>query len=180
MLSRDQNPPDSGPPVNIRIFSPIWVGVVDQEYGEIPECLYDTGTEYEQDIRTAIRNFLAHAVPDGDLMNGFSLPQDPETEAAVRAKVHAARLDVCVEEGSLCAVVDVECADVLSGEELEALLDHIEGQYRDGWGADFELTDIPTAQGELIFARMYNDCLTFRAEETEQQPASGQGLDMTF
>lgn len=154
----------------LRLVSPIWVGLVDEEYGGSPECLYDSAIEYEADIRAALFAFLEKEGSGRDLMAGFSLPEAQELEAAIRSKVSAARLDVSAAGGSLRAAVKVETSASLTREELDALMEQIEAQYRDGWGSAFELEDIPAGRGGVIYARLHHSGFELRAETAGRQP----------
>ena len=97
------------------LISPIWAGLLDQE-GGIPECLYDTPIEYENDIRNALHRYLEKECSGSDIMARFSLPKARETEAAIRSKVRSACLDVRVVDERLCAAVKVETSANLTEE----------------------------------------------------------------
>lgn len=98
-------------------------------------------------------------------MTHFSLSDEPEMEAALRAKISAARLGTGIIEDRLYAVVNLVLSAELTEEERDAFSDMLEAQYRDGWGQDFEVQSILTAQGEELCARLYHDGLTFLTGE---------------
>ena len=163
----------------LRLISPLWVGLLDQECGSIPECLYDTPIEYEDDIREALQDFLKKVYSSSDLMVRFSLPEAREMETEIRSKVSSACLDISVIDERLYAVVDVETSTDLTEEELDAFMEQIEAQYRDGWGSAFEMADIPTSQGDMIYARLHHDGFELRAETADPQPKqTGPRWDM--
>lgn len=146
-----------------RFYSPIWVSVIDQETGQIPECLYDNAVQYADDINRALHEFFSH--PEHDIMTNFTLPGAPETEAALRAKVHAVRLSAKAIGSSLYAELTLELTGDLTGDELDCLLTQIKDQCRNGFGEDFELLDILTAQGDVVAARLGHDGLGFYPDQ---------------
>ena len=101
-------------------------------------------------------------------MAHFSLPDEPKMEAALRAKINTARLSAGTIEDRLYAVVDLELSAGLTEEERCAFSEMLEAQYRDGWGQDFEIQSILTAQGEELCARLYHDGLIFSTGEAAQ------------
>jgi len=133
-----------------RFVSPFWACRRDAGSLDIPDCLYDSGTEYEQDIRRAIQEFHTEEYPSSDLMTYFSLPKQRKMEKAIRSKVHAARMDTCSIGGSLYAAVDLELSDDLTDDEELAFMEQLEKQFVHGWGAAFELVGIPVAGGQEI------------------------------
>ena len=165
------------------LLSPLCVGVFDQEYGGSPECLYDSPIEYENDIREALHEFLRKVYSGNDLMACFSLPDAREMEAAIRSKVRSACLDVRVIDERLYAAVKVETSVDLTEEELDALAEQVEIQYRDGWGSAFNLEKIPTSQGDLIYASPYYygfELCVESADHLSMQPAVDQGPKTNF
>ena len=154
-----------------RFYSPIWVSVIDQETGQIPECLYDNATQYEDDISRALHEFFSR--PGYDIMTNFTLPGAPETEAALRTKIHTARLSSKAVGASLYAELTLELTGDLTGDELDCLLTQIEEQYRNGFGEDLELLDIPTAQGDVVAVRSGHDGLCFYSEQALSSEQTG-------
>lgn len=148
-----------------RIASPIWVSVRKAGDTGIPECVYDCAAQYDQNVCRALRDFQEKTFRTDDLMTHFSLPDEPEMEAALRAKISAARLGTGIIEDRLYAVVNLVLSAELTEEERDAFSDMLEAQYRDGWGQDFEVQSILTAQGEELCARLYHDGLTFLTGE---------------
>ena len=139
------------------------MSVIDQETGQIPECLYDNAVQYADDISRTLHEFFSR--PEHDIMTNFTLPGAPETEAALRAKIHAVRLSAKAVGSSLYAELTMELTGDLTSEELGCLLTQIEEQCRNGFGEDFELIDIPTVQGDVVAARLGHDGLGFYSDQ---------------
>jgi len=85
-------------------------------------------------------------------MTYFSLRGQRKMAKVIRSKVHAARMDVCSIGDTLYAAVDLELSEDLTKEELIAFTEQLEDQFKHGWGAEFELVDIPVAGGKEIAA----------------------------
>ena len=56
--------------------------------------------------------------------------------------------------------LDLEMTEDLTVSELEAFTEQIESQYRDGWGAEVEIMNIPTADG-AVYLRLWHDGVAF-------------------
>lgn len=156
-----------------RIFAPIWVSIGEMEEYWSPECLYDRSAPFEQNIRSALREFHSEPSDSIDLMKYFSWPSDREMDHAVRLKIRAARLSVCAVGETAYTVVDLETTAELTDEEWDVFTRQLEYQYRDGWGAEFEATDIPIGQNKMILARLGCGELIFCHTEEQlraQQP----------
>ncbi len=139
-----------------RLVSPIWVSI--QEAGDEcgADCIYDEAAQYVQDIICAMQEFRTEEYPSSNLMNYFSLPNDPEMETAIREKVRAAQLSACVICDRLYSAVDLDLSADLTKEEVIALTEQLETQFTDGWGAEFEVVNIPVAGNMEIAARIGN------------------------
>lgn len=159
-----------------RLVSPLWVSIRNMGGTDIPECLYDEAAQYEEEIRRAIREFHTMDHPGSDLLSYFVLPEDPELEAAIRGKVHAARLDVCSIDGRLYSAVDLELSESLTNREAAALADQLAQQFEADWGAEFETADIPVGEDQEIAVRLYNpdlDICPIEAVQPLSQPETG-------
>ena len=130
---------------------------------------------FVQDIRSALQKF--HAEPSGsiDLMQYFSYPGDRAVEYGVRRKVRSARLSVCAVGGTAYAVVDLETFAELTDKEWDALTCQLEYQYQQGSGAEFEVTDIPIGNDQMILAKLGREgpvfCYTEEQLKERQNPA---------
>lgn len=156
-----QYTPMSGLIRDPRLYSPLYVCLVDQESHEVVDALYNYAAEYCEDIRQAIASFHTPKYPGGDLMRYFTLPDDPEMEHTIRQKVKSARLSARPEGEFLYTELGLDMTDDLTVQELEAFVEQIESQYRDGIGAELELHDFLTAGGELLCFRLGHDGLVF-------------------
>ena len=158
-----------------RIFSPIWVSIGEIEEYWSPECLYDHSAAFAQNILDALCAFHSEPSSSIDLMKFFSWPSDREMDHAVKQKIRAARLSVCAVGETAYAVVDLETTAELTDEEWDVFTRQLEYQYQDGWGAEFEVTDIPIGQNRMILARLCREeliyCYTEEQLKERQAPA---------
>lgn len=150
-----------------RIFSPIWVSIGEMEEYWSPECLYDRSAPFEQHIRSALQKFHSEPSDGIDLMKYFSWPSDREMNYAVRLKIRAARLSVCAVGETAYAVVDLATTAELTEEEWDVFTRQLEYQYQDGWGSEFEATDIPIGQNKMILARLCCEGLIYCCTEEQ-------------
>ena len=165
----------SHPQAYPRIFSPIWVSIGEMEEYWSPECLYDRSAPFEQHIRSALQKFHSEPSDSIDLMKYFSWPSDRETNYAVRLKIRAARLSVCAVGETAYAVVDLETTAELTEEEWDVFTRQLEYQYQDGWGAEFEATDIPIGQNKMILARLCREGLIYCCTEEQLRDRQNPG-----
>lgn len=178
-----QYTPMSGLIQNPRLYSPLYVCLVDQESREVTEALYDHAAEYCGAVRDALAGFRTEEHPSTDLMLYFSLPDDPGMGHAIRRKIQSANLSARTEGELLYAELALEMAEDLTADELEAFGRQIESQYRDGIGAELELHDFPTDNSELICIRLAHDGLTFitgSAFEQMRENAQAEAQDTAF
>lgn len=119
-----------------------------------PTCLYDNSAPFEHDILQALQKFHSESSSSIDLMKYFSWPSDRKVDLGVKLKIRAARLSVCTVDTTAYAVVDLEVSDELTDDEWNAFKSQLEYQYRYGWGGDFEVTDIPIGNHQMILARL--------------------------
>lgn len=146
---------------NPRLYSTVHVCLLDTESDEVAEALYGEAAEYKADINNAIRDFHTHDYPTNDLMRYFSLPSEKTMEASIREKVQSAKLAVCSVRNTLYAVLNLSMSADLTEEEVDAFQEQVESQYRDGWGAEFELQDIKTSGHDAICVRLCYDGVAF-------------------
>ena len=166
---------------NPRIYSTVHVGLVDRESGEVVEALYDHAAQYQESLALALAQFSTVEYPDGNLMQYFSLPDNRPLETAIKGKIQEARLTTHAVGKTLYAALDLTMSADLTDEELDAFQEQIESQYRDGWGAEFELANF-CAGADFVCMRLYHDDLHFYAADTfeamfgpQKEPGSGIG-----
>lgn len=166
---------------NPRIYSTVRVGLVDKESGEVIEALYDEAAQYQEGLALALAQFSTEEYPDGNLMRYFSLPDNLPMEAAIKGKIQEARLTAHAVGKTLYAALDLTMSADLTDEEHDAFEEQIASQYRDGWGAEFELVNFP-AGADLVYMRLYHDDLSFYTADMFEamlgplpEPDSGQG-----
>ena len=161
------NPPEAEQPDmsglidNPRLYSTIRVCLKDRNSDGIPDALYDKAAEYATAINEAITSFGTDKYWGNDLFNHFSLPGDYQTEKAIRGKILGASLSVHPVGDALFAALDLKMTQDLTAAELEKFTGQIETQFRDGWGAEFELKDIPVDSENAVFLRLHHDELEF-------------------
>lgn len=157
------------------LFSTLYVCQVDPATGEVVDALYDKAGKYCEAISQAVRNFHTDEYPTNDLMRYFVLPDDPGMEAAVREKVRAARVGVAAVGEVLYAKLELDLAADLTPDEMDAFTEQIGSQYRDGWGAQFEILDIPSGE-EGVAVRFWQDSIKFCTElastRSQHQPVA--------
>ena len=158
-----------------RIFSPIWVSIGEAEEYWSPECLYDNSAPIAQNIYEALQKFHSEPSVGIDLMKYFSWPSDREVDYRVRLKIQSARLNVCAVGKTAYAVVDLETSAELTDKEWDAFTCQLEYQYQQGWGAEFEVTDIPIGNNQMILARLCQEdlicCYTDEQLRERQDPS---------
>ncbi|WP_300345929.1 hypothetical protein [uncultured Oscillibacter sp.] len=106
-------------------------------------------------------------------MPRLSLPDEPEMEAALRAKVHTARLSTCTSEDRLYAAVELELSSSLTPEEQTSFEEALERQYNGVFGEEVELLKIFTEQGVELCARLCHDGLEFFYQEEAEFRQAG-------
>lgn len=143
------------------LYSTIRVGLIGKDSEEVAECLYDEAGQYCDGVNRAIAQFRSPQYLTNNLMPYFELPHDKQTEQNIRMKIQSAYLTVQAVGAMLYARLDLTISEDLTVEELKAFAEQIEAQYRDGWGADFELQDIETSSGDVICLRLYHGDITF-------------------
>ena len=106
-------------------------------------------------------------------MRYFALPDDPGMEAAVKGKVRSACVGVTAVGDILYASLKLDLAAGLTPDEMDAFTEQIGSQYRDGWGAQFEILDIPSGE-EGVAVRFWQDSIEFCTElastRSQRQP----------
>ena len=168
-----------------KLISPIWVSMRGADDNSIPDCLYDQSAPYEQDVRRILHSLHSDEFPNTDLMTYFVLPDDPEMEAVIRSKIHAAPLSIQAIGNTLYAVVEPELSAELSETELQIFVNQLEYQFQDGWGAEFEVTQVLTPQGDKeVIARLCREGISVYSmdqylELTQTDNHAGQ-MNMNF
>lgn len=150
----------SGLITNPHLYSTVHASLIDMETDEPIEALYDYAGQYQEVISQSMDVFQTQDYPSNDLMQYFHLPDDPMMEWAIRQKIQSAHITVESSGPRLYARLDLRMAADLTRNELYAFTNQIESQYRDGWGAEFELQVIPI-KGEGIVLRLWNDDISF-------------------
>lgn len=145
---------------NPRLYSTVHVCLLDKNF-DVAEALYGEAAEYRENINNAITDFLTQDYPTNDLMRYFSLPGRKTMEASIREKIQSAKLVVCSVYDTLYAVLDLNMSADLIEDEFKAFQQQIESQYRDGWGAEFELQNIKTGGPDVVCLRLSYDGVTF-------------------
>lgn len=145
------------------LFSTIRVGRVDSETGEVVEALYDQAASYQEAISLGMETFSTEEYLSNDLMRYFKLPDNPQVEATIKEKIRSARVTVEAVGETLFARLDLDMAADLTIQESAALIEQIKFQYRDGWGAEFELQTIQTENGAVCL-RLWHDDVSFFAD----------------
>ncbi len=150
----------SGLAANPCLFSTIRAGRVELGTGELIEPLYDKAGQYCERIAHSLETFHTKEYPVNDLMCYLHWPDNPEMEAAIRNKIRSAHVAVEASGDILYAKLELDMASDLTVAEFEAFTEQVESQYRDGWGAQFELIDIPTENG-AVYLRLWHDEISF-------------------
>ena len=145
---------------NPHLYSTIHAGQVDPKTGEAAEALYGEAAQYYGAIVQGLNAFQTKDYPTGNLMRYLRWPDDPQTEAAIRRKVRSAHVTVETSGDLLYARLDLDMTADLTVPELEAFVEQIASQYRDGWGAELEMKDIPTPDG-AVYLRLWHEGVTF-------------------
>ena len=81
-------------------------------------------------------------------------------EAEIRRKIRSAHVTVEASGDLLYARLDLDMTEDLTVSELEAFTEQVELQYRDSWGAEVEIMNIPTAGG-AVYLRLWHDGIAF-------------------
>ena len=142
------------------LYSTVHAALVDNMEGEVIEALYDNAGQYQEAISRSMATFHAEGYLGNDLMRYFKLPDDPKMEQSIKSKVESACVTVEASGAILYARLDLSMSADLTHDELDAFTDQIESQYRDGWGAEFELLTIPAGK-EAVCLRLGHDDVTF-------------------
>lgn len=162
------------------LLSTIYACQVDPATGEVIDVLYDKAGKYCEVISKAIRDFHTHEYPTNDLMRYFKVPDDPGMETAVREKVRSAHVGVAAVGDTLYAGLRLDLAADLTPDEMAVFTEQIGSQYRDGWGAQFEILDIPAGE-EGVAVRFWQDSVAFCTElastRAQRQPDTELGKD---
>lgn len=145
---------------NPHLYSTIRAGQVDPETGETVEALYDEAAQYCGDIAQWLKSYQTEDCPAGDLMRCLHWPDDPNMEAEIRRKVRSAHVTAEASGSLLYARLDLDMTADLTVPELEAFTEQVESQYRDGWGAELETVNIPTADG-AVYLRLWHEDIAF-------------------
>lgn len=147
----------SGLAQNPRIYAPMYVCLLDQESHEVEEALYEKAAQYCADIQQAIKTCSSGM----DLMDSFTIPDEPEQENAIRGKIESAHLSAEAHGDSIYSVLELSMKENLTVSELNYFIRQIETQYIDGIGAKLELMDIAASNGDMICIRLSHDGLYF-------------------
>lgn len=146
------------------LYSTIFAGQVDPATGEVVDALYDEAAHYCKAISHGIKKFHTKEYPTNDLMRYFCLPDAPELETAIKRKIRSAVLTVETAGKTLYAKLKLDMTEDLTNGELEAFAAQIESQYKDGWGAEFELVNIPAGQ-DAVCLRLWHSSFSFFTSE---------------
>lgn len=146
------------------LYSTIFAGQVDPSTGEVVDALYDEAAHYCEAISQGIKAFHTKEYPTNDLMRYFCLPDAPELETAIKRKIRSAVLSVETAGKTLYAKLKLDMEEDLTNGELEAFAAQIESQYKDGWGAEFELINIPAGQ-DAVCLRLWHSSFSFFSSE---------------
>lgn len=149
----------------IRLFSTVRVSLLDTNTYEVVEPLYDQAAEYKEDIARAMSSFKTPEYPTHNLMHYFSLPENKQMEDSIKSKIQSALPTVQAVQKKLYAALDLTMTSDLTSDEFIAFREQIETQYRDGWGAEFELSNIPTDRGDTVCLRLYHQDIEFYTAE---------------
>lgn len=159
-MAKEQEELLSGLIANPHLYSTIHASLIDTETDEPIEALYDRAGQYQEIISSGIESFRTTDYPNNDLMRYFKLPDNPQMERSIRQKVQSAYVNVEASGLRLYARLDLFMTADLTDDELDAFTGQIEAQYRDGWGAEFELQTIPTERGGICL-RLWSDDIEF-------------------
>lgn len=160
-----------------QLYSTVRISLIDQDSNEAMDCLYDEAAAYCQDIAYAIEHFDSPQYSKNDLMQYFVLPEDKQTEQAIRRKIQSARLSVQSVGTKLYAKLELTMSSDLTMEELEVFTNQIESQFKDGWGAEFEMQNIKTNCSDIVCLRLFHDGLTFYTGNAFEASIAQEMLD---
>lgn len=146
---------------NPRLYSTIRAILVDEETNETVEALYDEAAKYQADIAREMAAFRTTEYPTNNLMAYFELPDDPDMEKRIKQKVRAARPTVQAEADTLYGVLELELTEDLTDQEFLCFIEQIRSQYRDGWGAEFEMLNIHTDSKDMVTLCLYHPDIEF-------------------
>lgn len=146
---------------NPRLYSTIRVGLVDADTNETIENLYDDATQFCDDIGRAMAEFKTPKYPTNNLMEYFSLPDNKQMKKSIKQKIQLAYPTVCASDKTLYAALDLSMSADLSVEEFKIFAEQIKSQYWDGWGAEFESSNILTRSKDVIYLRLYHPEIEF-------------------
>ena len=142
------------------LFSTICVCRVDPETNETVEALYDEAAQYCEVIARSLDIFHTDEYSANNLMLYLHWPDDPQLEAEIRRKVHSAHITVEACGTTLYAKLELDMTGDLTVKELRSFTEQVEHQYQEGWGAEFELLNIPTSD-EPVYLRLWHDDIAF-------------------
>lgn len=147
------------------LFSTIRAGLIDLETGEVVDALYDEAGQYCEAISNSLDTFQTDEYPANDLMLYLHWDQ-PQMEAEIRSKVRSAHITVETSGKVLYAKLELDLVKDLTAAELDAFTEQVACQYRDGWGAQFELVNIPVSD-HAVCLRLWHDEISFFTGEVK-------------
>lgn len=147
------------------LYSTVHVALVDSMEGGVIEALYDNAGQYQEAISHSMAAFHTEGYLGNDLMRHFKMPDDPKMEQSIKSKVQSACVTVEASGATLYARLDLSMSADLTHDELDAFTDQIASQYRDGWGAEFELLTIPVGKEAVCLRLGHDDIIFFTAAE---------------
>lgn len=160
------------------LYSTVRVSLLEKDSDEVSEALYDFAAQYCYDAAFAMAQFKNDKYSSNDFMQYFELTDNKQMESLIKQKVKTARLSTQAIGETLFAVLRLNMVEDLTIEEMEVFANQIEHQYKDGWGADFEMQNILASSLDVIALRLWHDDLTFYTGEAFESRFNTQAMQI--
>lgn len=137
----------------LKLTSPLSISKYSAPYDDYGcEISAEEAAAYEQQILGEIKR----AELPGELVRGLMAYFSAEDDPGVNEKVISARPTVEIIDGKLTGVCYCAVNGKLTEGELDKLIEHISGQYSDGWGEGLEQREIPVESGYTILVSFWS------------------------
>lgn len=146
------------------------------EIGEI-ECLYNQAGRYADIINQHISRSALEENHDNNLMQRFYHEDMDNYDFHLARKVASATPSVVAVGDTLYGCLRLELNQDLTENEYEIFVSRIEHQYKDGWGSDFELQDIPVDENQYIAVRFDTGDMYFIMDLLEEPDCGPTALN---
>ena len=136
------------------------------------ECLYDQAAQYADIINRHISGSASEENHHNNLMHRFHGEHMDNYDVHLARKVVSAIPSVVAVGDTLYGCLRLELNRDLTENELDIFISRIEHQYKDGWGGEFELQDIPVDENQYIAVRFGTGDMYF-VMDLPEEPTNG-------